>query len=223
MAVKSGEVYHNPPCRQKIVVRTPAADTGGRRSVLDLYVMPGGFAADFHQHPYSVERFTLVRGRLRVHVAGRDEILSETGQTLAVPPRVTHRFFSAADTEETFAVVEFTNRAERFENLLLRQLFGLAQDGLTDERGLPNALQTAATMLEFSDVLRFTSRPWPVQRALFAALVPVARMRGYRGCNPEYLARASGEVEELETLPPEVAEYQVTPPPPGPSRPRGGS
>lgn len=209
MSVKSGEVYRNPPCRQKIVVRTPASDTGGRRSVLDLYVMPGGFAADFHCHPHSVERFTLVRGRLRVHVADDDTVLSEVGQTLAVPPGVTHRFFSAAGNEETYAVVEFTNRAERFENLLLRQLFGLAEDGLADSTGLPNALQTAATMLEFSDVLRFTNRPWPVQRALYSALAPIAWMRGYRGCNPEYLARTSGEVAELETLPPEVAHYQV--------------
>ncbi|MFG3532229.1 cupin domain-containing protein [Streptomyces sp. NPDC047917] len=83
MAVSAGEVYYNPPCRQKIVVRTAAADTGGARSVLDLYVAPGGFAADYHLHPASEERFTLVRGRLRVSMADRDVILDETGQTVA--------------------------------------------------------------------------------------------------------------------------------------------
>jgi quercetin dioxygenase-like cupin family protein len=208
MAVSAGEVYRNPPCRQKIVVRTPAAETSGERSILDLYIDPGGFAADYHTHPASQERFTLVRGRLRVHIDGRDEILDEVGQTVAVPPGAVHRFFSASDHEETFAVVEFSNNAERFENLLLRQLFGLAEDGKTDAHGVPNLLQSAVTMLEFSDVLRFASRPWPVQRALYTVLAPIARLLGYQGCNPDYLGLRSMEIAELEELPPEVAEYQ---------------
>jgi quercetin dioxygenase-like cupin family protein len=206
MALRTGEVYYNPPCRQKIVVRTPAAETQGHRSVLDLYVDPGGFAADYHVHPYSEEKFTLVRGRLRLSIAGRDTILDRPGQVLAVPPGQVHRFFSASDTDETFAIVQFTNRAERFENLLLRQLFGLAEDGKLDELGLPNALQEAVMMLEFSDVLRFSSRPWPVQRVIYGALAPIARMLGYQGCNPEYVRRASTERDELEKLPAEVAE-----------------
>jgi mannose-6-phosphate isomerase-like protein (cupin superfamily) len=204
MAVKAGEIYFNAPCRQKIVVRTAAADTGGARSVMDLYVAPGGFAADYHQHPYSEERFTLVRGRLRVSVEGRDVLLDEVGQTVAVPPGTTHRFFSASEDEETFAVVEFTNRADRFENLLLRQLFGLAEGGKLDDQGIPSALQTAVTMREFSDVLRFTSRPWPVQRAIYAVLGPLARMRGHRACDPVADQRPAQTVE-LEKLPPEVA------------------
>jgi mannose-6-phosphate isomerase-like protein (cupin superfamily) len=207
MAVSAGEVYYNPPCRQKIVVRTPAAETNGERSVLDLYVAPGGFAADYHVHPLSEERFRLVRGRLRVNIDGEDTVLDEVGQTVAVPPGVTHRFFSGSETEETFAVVEFRNRADRFENLLLRQLFGLAEDGKSDEHGVPNLLQSAVTMLEFSDVLRFSNRPWPVQRTLYTALAPVARLLGYQGCNPAYLARRSDESAELETLPPEVAAH----------------
>ncbi len=185
-------VYRNPPCRQKIVVRAPAAETKGQSSVLDLYVEPGGFAADYHVHPVSEERFTLVRGRLRVHIDGRDETLTEPGQHVAVPPATMHRFFSASDHEETFAVVEFRNRADRFENLLLCQLFGLAEDGKVDERGVPSLLQRSVTMLEFSDVLRFR-RPWLLQRTVYTALAPVARLLGHQGCNPEYLGRTSGD------------------------------
>jgi quercetin dioxygenase-like cupin family protein len=125
MTVKMGEVYHNSPCRQRIVVRKPASDSNGVRSVLDLYVAPGGFAADYHRHPLSEERFRLVRGKLRVSVEDKDVILDRVGQTIAVPPNTTHRFFSASQDEETFAVVEFTNRADRFEELLLHELFGL--------------------------------------------------------------------------------------------------
>ena len=207
MTVSAGEVYRNPPCRQTIVVRTPAAKTAGIGSVLDLYVDPGGFAADYHVHPHSEERFTLVRGRLRVHIDGRDVILAEPGEHVAVRAGTTHRFFSASDHEQTFAVVEFRNRADRFENLLLRQLFGLAEDGKADEHGVPNLLQRSVTMLEFADVLRFTSRPWALQRTVYTALSPIARMLGYQGCDPEYLARSSGESAELEDLPPEVTRH----------------
>ncbi|GAA3059606.1 cupin domain-containing protein [Actinokineospora globicatena] len=207
MSVTEGEVFLNPPCRQRIVVRTPAARTGGVSNLMDLYVGPGGFAADYHRHPVSEERFTLVRGRLRVSVDGSDVVLAEPGAHVAVPPDTVHRFFSATDDEETFAVVEFVNRAERFENLLLRQLFGLAEDGKADEHGVPGLLQRSVTMLEFADVLRFTSTPWAYQRLLYGAVAPVAKALGYRGCDPGYLARASGETAALEELPPEVTQH----------------
>ncbi|MCS0637819.1 cupin domain-containing protein [Streptomyces sp. LP05-1] len=205
MAVHPGEVYYNPRCREKIVIRTPAAHTGGERAVMDLYVEPGGFAAGYHIHPYSEEIFTLVRGSLRVHVAGRDIVLDEAGQTVTVPAGTVHRWFGNTEKETSFAVVELVNRAERFEQLILRQLFGLAQDGKTDAEGRPHLLQHALTMREFSDVLRFTDRPWPVQRIVNAALTPVARLLGYRACYQEYLDRAPQERAEPEELPDVVA------------------
>jgi quercetin dioxygenase-like cupin family protein len=205
MAVHPGEVYYNPRCREKIVIRTPAERTGGERAVMDLYVEPGGFAAGYHTHPFSQEIFTLVRGSLRVHRAGRDIILDEVGQSVTVPAGTVHRWFGNTEEETSFAVVELVNRAERFEQLILRQLFGLAQDGKTDAEGRPNLLQHAVTMREFSDVLRFTDRPWPVQRLLYGALAPIARLLGYQACYPEYMERRPVDVAELEALPDIVA------------------
>ncbi|NJP65496.1 cupin domain-containing protein [Streptomyces spiramenti] len=204
MTVRSGEAYYNPLCREKLVIRTPASHTGGERAVMDMYVEPGGFAAGYHTHPYSSELFVLVRGELRVHIAGRDVVLDKLGQSVLVPPGTVHRWFAHSDTEETFVVVELSNKADRFEQLICRQLFGLAQDGKTNEEGRPNLLQSAITMREFSDVLRFSDRPWPVQRMINGALAPVARLLGYRGCNPEYLQRRPWETAELEELPGEV-------------------
>lgn len=205
MAVHPGEVYYNPRCKEKIVIRTPAAQTGGERAVMDLYVEPGGFAAGYHVHPFSEEIFTLVRGSLRVHLGGRDIILDEVGQTVTVPAGTVHRWFGNTEEETSFAVVELVNRADRFEQLILRQLFGLAQDGKTDAEGRPSLLQHAVTMREFSDVLRFTDRPWPVQRIVNGALAPLARMLGYQACNPDYMNRRPLEVAEPEELPDVVA------------------
>ena len=55
--------------------------------------------------------------------------------------------------------------AARFEVLMLN-LFGLAQDGKTNARGLPNLPQLALVAREFSDVIRFT-RPPPILQGLF--------------------------------------------------------
>lgn len=204
MTVNPGEVYYNPRCREKIVIRTPAADTGGERTVMDLYVEPGGFAAGYHTHPYSDERFTLVRGKLKVHMDGRELILDEPGQSVLIEPGTVHRWFSATDDEETFAICELRNKAEKFENLLLRQLFGLAQDGKTNAEGIPTLLQRAVTSLEFSDVLRFTNPPWRVQRVIYGALAPLAKLLGHQGFNPAYLHRRPSESAALEELPPDV-------------------
>ena len=38
---------------------------------------------------------------------------------------------------------------------------------------------------EFSDVIVFRSPPLVVQRAIFSALVPIARWRGYRATYPQ--------------------------------------
>ena len=81
---------------------------------------------------------------------------------------------------------------------MVRNLFGLAQDGKTNSKGMPNLLQAAIFAREFSDVLYFTKPPLLVQRLLFGALAAIAWALGYRGSYPKYSdaseSAASGEV-----------------------------
>ncbi|MCX4680605.1 cupin domain-containing protein [Streptomyces sp. NBC_01433] len=206
MAVSQGEVYENPRCRERVVIRTPAAETGGMRTVMDVYVQPGGAVSGAHVHPLSEERFTLVRGRVAFSVDGREVVLDRPGQTILIPAGAKHRWWNAGG-DESRHVCELIGRADRFEKLVLRQLFGLAQDGKTTPDGMPRLLQQAVTTLEFEDVLRFTSPAWPVQRVLFGVLAPIAKLLGYQGCNPEYMERKPSEITELEPLPDEVAAW----------------
>jgi hypothetical protein len=69
---------------------------------------------------------------------------------------------------------------------MARNLFGLAQDGKTNSKGMPNLLQAAIFAREFSDVLYFTKPLLLVQRLLFGALRVIARALGYRGSYPKY-------------------------------------
>jgi hypothetical protein len=115
-----------------------------------------------------------------------------------VPPGTAHDWWNAGD-EEAHVVVEI-RPGRRFEEAI-RNTFGLAQDGKTNARGMPNLLQVALIAREFEDVLYFTKPPRAVQKVLFAVLAPIARALGYRGSYPEYLAREPSETVEVEPWP----------------------
>jgi hypothetical protein len=80
--------------------------------------------------------------------------------------------------------VEVTS-GERFL-LMIETFFGLARLGYTDGSGMPSLLQQALTSQEFSDVIVFRSPPPVVQRAIFGALAPIARSRGYSATYPQF-------------------------------------
>lgn len=62
-------------------------------------------------------------------------------------------------------------------------MFGLARDGKTNDRGMPNLLQAALFAKEFEDVLYFTDPLRAAQKVLFY---------------PEYLERGPPERIEVE-------------------------
>jgi quercetin dioxygenase-like cupin family protein len=190
----TGDVIENPVTRERAVVRIGTVETDGAFGVIDLYVRPGGAVVGEHWHPAMDERFTVLRGRVDFRLAG-EERASEPGTEIHVPAGVRHDWWNGGDEE---ALVRLEVRpAARFEAMMLN-LFGLAQDGRTNARGLPNLLQLALLVREFRDVIRFTRPPQVVQLVLFGALTPVARLLGYRASYPEYLTRRSATGVRLE-------------------------
>lgn len=204
---KQGDVIENPVTGERAVVRVGTEDGDGDLLVADLYVRPGGAVTGEHVHPVIEERFTLLRGRVGFRIDGQ-EAIAEAGQQLHVPPGVVHDWWNAGDTE-AHVLVEI-QPAARFEEMIAN-LFGLAQDGKTNAKGMPNLLQVAVFAKEFEDVLYFTKPPRIVQRILFGMLVPVARLLGYRGSYPKYLKRRrrTQPAEDLD----QHAPTQVTAPP----------
>lgn len=200
MPVEIGETFHNPRCRETVVVRSPAHDNAGFRTVLDVWADAGGAVSGIHVHPHSDERFTLVEGRLTVEIEGRRVHLTQPGDSVLIPAGLRHHWWNSGGAT-SHHICEFRNLADRFEELVLRQLFCLAQDGETGRTGQPKLLPQALTTLEYGDVVRFDSPPWVVQKILFTALRPIALLRGYRGRNTEYLKRASATRRQLPSLP----------------------
>jgi quercetin dioxygenase-like cupin family protein len=191
---RAGEVFENPVTGERVVVRVGTEESGGELLVADLYVRPGGAVAGEHVHARIEEWFTVQEGRIGFRLDGRESI-ARPNVRLHLPAGVAHDWWNAG--EEAARVVVEVRPGARFEEMI-KNLYGLAQDGKTDAKGMPNLLQAALFAREFEDVLWFTKPPRPVQKVLFTALAPVARFLGYRGSYPEYLGRGPSERIEVE-------------------------
>lgn len=193
---KAGGVFENPVTGERAVVRIGTDETAGELLVADLYIRPGGAVMGEHVHPAIEERFTVVRGQVGFRVAGRAAV-AEIGVALVATPGVPHDWWNAG-SEEALVRVEI-RPAARFE-AMISNAFGLAQDGRVNARGMPNILQLALFAREFEDVVYFTRPPRAVQTTLFGLLAPFARLRGYRGSYPKYLARGPSGFVAVEPL-----------------------
>ncbi|MBQ6642029.1 MAG: cupin domain-containing protein [Saccharopolyspora sp.] len=205
MVVRSKEVYDNPVCGERVVIRRGNDEGDGSVLIWDLYLEPGGTVVGEHYHPTADERFVLVSGKLGIRAGGRSRVLEEVGESVLAEAGTRHYFWNG-DSGPTRIVIRMQGRVDRFEQAVFRQLYGLAQDGRTDSNGKPGLLQHAVTSAEYADIVRFAAPPWPVQRLLFGVLAPVGRALGYRALCAEYRDRRSPLVAELDPLPPEFPE-----------------
>jgi mannose-6-phosphate isomerase-like protein (cupin superfamily) len=188
---KRGDVFDNPVTGERATIVLGSRETAGERLVVELEMRGTGFGSPLHLHPSIHERLTVVSGRVGIFVDGAT-FIAELGKTIDIPRGVRHRFWNAGICESMVQIdIRPANRlgASRFE-AFTRNMIGLAQDGKTDEKGMPNLLQLAAIAREFDDVIHFLGPPRLVQKLLFPLLVPVARLGGYRGCYNEYVFRS---------------------------------
>ena len=200
---RAGDVVENPVTGERAVVRVGTEESEGRLLVSDLYVKPGGAVAGEHIHPIIEEWFTVKSGRVRFRIDGRESI-AQIDRRLHVPAGIAHDWWNAGE-DEAHIVVE-VSPAERFEEMITN-LFGLARDGKTNPKGMPNLLQAALFASEFEDVLYFTSPPRAVQKLLFGVLAPVALALEYRGSYPRYAG--SEFPSEGKVGPPSAAKVAV--------------
>jgi hypothetical protein len=113
---------------------------------------------------------------------GRFDNLAHGANTATIEADVWHDWWNASDRDARVRV-EVTP-GERFGHMI-ETLYGLARLGYTDSKVLPNPLQFALVVREFSDVIVFRSPSLIVQCALFGVLAPIARWRGYRATYPQ--------------------------------------
>lgn len=156
-------------------------DNAEGRLVAELTVKPGGRVSGEHRHPTLFERFSGVDGELTMSLDGEVAPLPP-GQYVDVSAGSWHAFWN--DTEQDVIARFEVIPGERFLHMI-ETLFGLARDGYTNEKGLPNLLQLSVFGSEFADVIEFRSPPLVVQKVLFSMVGMVARPLGYRGTYPQ--------------------------------------
>jgi mannose-6-phosphate isomerase-like protein (cupin superfamily) len=172
----AGETIRNPATGETLTFVVTAADSDGRLLRVDVTADPGKDGPPVHVHRSFVERYDLREGRLRITLRGEPRVL-EAPARLEIPRGAPHTFRVEGDRPARM-VVDF-EPAGTYEGFLVT-MYGLAADGKTNDRGVPNILQTAVVGREHLDDFALARPPYLVQKLLFAVLAPLGRLLGYR-------------------------------------------
>ena len=177
--VKVGEEIFNPRTGQRMIFLQTGKETNGELLRNESYNPPVGDAEPEHTHPFQESGAEVISGSLRFRV-GSEERTLKAGESITIPANTPHFFWNDGGEEAHF--IGWFRPALKIDRFF-ESFFGLAQDGKLDEKGLPPILQLAVMVPHFADEIRLTSPPWAMQRAIFGALAPIARLLGYQ---PEY-------------------------------------
>jgi quercetin dioxygenase-like cupin family protein len=174
--IQAGDVLENPVTGERLVFRKTSRETNGEAVVLETFVKPNGLVAAAHLHPFQEERFEVLRGKVGFRV-GRKELVAEPGQRITVPAGTGHKFWNAGE-EEVHFVCE-VRPALQFERLI-ETMFGLANDGKTNRKGMPNPLRLAVIARNHFDDVRLPFPPAWIQRMGLALGAPLGQLFGYQ-------------------------------------------
>jgi quercetin dioxygenase-like cupin family protein/uncharacterized membrane protein len=180
--------------KQRIILRTTAAETGGALLEMEAYYKPGGHYPPEHYHPLQDEHFEVLKGQIDVCVDGVEHTYA-AGEAFAIPRCTAHTFRNGGAEE---AAVLWQVRPALRTQQFYETLWGLAADGKTNTAGIPHLLQLAVLLQEYAAEFVLTSPPRALQPVLFGALAVVGRLRGYRGHYERYSgprATATGELQ----------------------------
>jgi mannose-6-phosphate isomerase-like protein (cupin superfamily) len=178
--IRKGDTIRNPVTGERVTFLQTAAETGGTAVVIDTSVAPNGFVAAAHVHPLQSERFEIVTGRAEFRV-GSERMTAGPGDVVTVEAGTPHHFRNAGNEELRF--VTEVRPALGFETFL-ETMYGLAADGKTNKKGLPNPLRLAVIMRDHFDLVRLPFPPAFLQKAGLMLGAPLGRLLGY---GPRYV------------------------------------
>jgi quercetin dioxygenase-like cupin family protein len=184
VVARSGDELEHPVTGERVVWRRVARETNGELVEGDLFARPGGHPAAAHVHPNQKERFGVLAGSIKLRVDD-DETTLGAGEWAEVPVGRPHTWWN--ESHEDAHVLLQVSPALRTE-MFFETFFGLAKDGKTNSKGLPNLLSMAVILREYRDEVRLARPPAVVQKAIFGPLAVLGRRVGYRGWYPEYTA-----------------------------------
>lgn len=156
------------------------ADSGGERVVVEISYTGTGTRPPAHYHPSQEEHFEVLEGEIHALVDGVERTL-RAGDEVTVPPGAVHEMWTNTPSRQRWETRPALHTERFFETV-----WGLQQDGHTEEGGMPSKLQMALTVRHFSQEFRLISPPQMIQSVVFPTLSRLARARGLK---PEYEPR----------------------------------
>ncbi|MGH3087989.1 MAG: cupin domain-containing protein, partial [Rubrobacteraceae bacterium] len=187
--IHAGDTIENPVTGERVTFLKTAAETNGELVLIDVTVAPDGFVAAEHIHPRQSERFEVLAGEIEFKV-DKEIVAARPGDVVTVEPGTPHRFRNVGEGELRFRTE--VRPALAFETFL-ETMYGLAADGKTNKKGMPNPFRLAVIMDENFDLVRLPSPPAWIQRTGLALGAPLGRLLGY-----EATYSASDEPRTLE-------------------------
>jgi mannose-6-phosphate isomerase-like protein (cupin superfamily) len=167
----------NPAIGIRGKVLRSAADTDGDLFEIELDVEPGDWTGPDHIHLRQEERFEIFSGGLRLRVSGEEELLA-AGTTRTLAPGTPHNLRNDGPGDARLRLQ--LRPALRIEEYL-RDSWRAANEGSRRRWGAPSILELAALQREYPDEFFYlSSLPVVLQKALFAVLAPITRVRGHR-------------------------------------------
>ena len=190
--IRQGDTIENPITGERVTFLKTSAETDGELVVIDAAVAPGGFVAAEHLHPYQSERFEILSGDVEFKL-GKEVVTARPGDVVMVESGTPHQFRNLGNEEIRFRTE--VRPALSFETFL-QTMFGLASEGKTNKKGMPNPFRLAVIMDEHFDLVRLPFPPVWVQRMGLALASPLGLLLGYEPTyvpedKPEQLDRAA--------------------------------
>jgi quercetin dioxygenase-like cupin family protein len=173
--ISTGQTIENPVTGERLRFLKTSRDTNGESVVVEVTVQPHGFVAAAHVHPEQSEHFQILEGKVGFKL-GREKVELRPGESVLVDPGTAHKFWNAGDEPARFVTV--VRPALQFEQLI-ETMFGLAADGKTNRKGMPNPLRLAVIANEHFDDVRLPFPPAFLQRMALALGAPAGRLLGY--------------------------------------------
>ena len=170
----------NPVTKERMTFLKTAADTNGEYVLIELTAAPGAVVAAAHVHPSQTETFEVISGTLEAKV-GRKKIEAKAGDVLVVEPGVSHKWRNAGEDELVFRCE--VRPALQFERLI-ETMFGLAADGKTNKKGMPNPIRLAVIANHHFDDVQLPGVPKWMQKTALAMGAPMGRLFGFQ---PHYV------------------------------------
>lgn len=114
---------------------------------------------------------------------GAEERVATEGEEVVITPGTPHKFWNDSSQDAAF---EIQIRPALKMETMLEPGFGLARDGKTNKQGMPNLLQGAVLLQEYSEEMRLTKVPAFVQKLMVPLVAPIGRLFGFKAIYTEY-------------------------------------